>query len=171
MWDALRLRSVFYAGRFRFGGDLIKKLDFKSIVTFAVVGTLVIGVLVIIAGIPIGYIDAETAKSVIMSLSENFDRILMMIIMNTTPRNNHNIRILSYIEIIIYNIRKPTFCYYNWNMYKFIFSIFFYKNIYSLFIFFCYYIYVFCNFSFYTLSIFSNIICSLCKFFFICYLF
>ena len=39
-----------------------------------------IGVLVIIAGIPIGYIDAETAKSVIMSLSENFDRILMMII-------------------------------------------------------------------------------------------
>lgn len=70
----------FYAGRFRFGGDLIKKLDFKSIVTFAVVGTLVIGVLVIIAGIPIGYIDAETAKSVIMSLSENFDRILMMII-------------------------------------------------------------------------------------------
>ena len=70
----------FYAGRLRFGGDFIKKLDFKSIVTFAVVGTLVIGVLIIIAGIPIGYIDSETAKSVVMSLSENFDRILMMII-------------------------------------------------------------------------------------------
>lgn len=80
MWDALRSRSVFYAGRDRFGGDFIKKLDFKSIVTFAVVGTLVIGVLVIIAGIPIGYINAETANAVIMSLSENFDRILMMII-------------------------------------------------------------------------------------------
>ena len=58
----------------------MKKLDFKSIVTFAVVGTLVIGVLVIIAGIPIGYINSETANAVIMSLSENFDRILMMII-------------------------------------------------------------------------------------------
>ena len=81
MWDALRSRSVLYTGRFRLkAGDFIKKLDFKSIVTFAVVGTLVIGVLVIIAGIPIGYIDSETAKSVIMSLSENFDRILMMII-------------------------------------------------------------------------------------------
>ena len=80
MWDALRSRSVLYTGRFRFGGDFIKKLDFKSIVTFAVVGTLVIGVLVIIAGIPIGYINSETANAVIMSLSENFDRILMMII-------------------------------------------------------------------------------------------
>lgn len=58
----------------------MKKLDFKSIVTFAVVGALVIGVLVIIAGIPCGYINEETSNAVIMSLSENFDRILMMII-------------------------------------------------------------------------------------------
>ena len=58
----------------------MKKLDLKSIITLIVVSVLAVGVLVIIAGIPIGYIDAETAKSVIMSLSENFDRILMMII-------------------------------------------------------------------------------------------
>ena len=58
----------------------MKKFDFKSTITIMVVGALVLGILVIIAGIPIGYIDAETAKSVIMSLSENFDRILMMII-------------------------------------------------------------------------------------------
>ena len=58
----------------------MKKFDLKSIITLIVVSVLAIGVLVIIAGIPIGYIDDEIAKSVIMSLSENFDRILMMII-------------------------------------------------------------------------------------------
>ena len=43
-------------------------------------GALVYGVLVIITGIPCGYINEETSNAVIMSLSENFDRILMMII-------------------------------------------------------------------------------------------
>lgn len=58
----------------------MKKFDFKSTITIMVVGALVLGILVIIAGIPIGYIDAETAKAVITGLSENFDRIMMMII-------------------------------------------------------------------------------------------
>lgn len=58
----------------------MKKLDLKSIITLIVVSVLAVGVLVIIAGIPIGYIDAETAKSVITSLAENFDKALLMII-------------------------------------------------------------------------------------------
>ena len=58
----------------------MKKLDLKSIITLIVVSVLAVGVLVIIAGIPIGYIDAETAKTVITSLSENFDKALLMII-------------------------------------------------------------------------------------------
>ena len=57
----------------------MKKLDLKSIITIIVVSVLAVGVLVIIAGIPIGYIDAETSKTVITGLSENFDRIMMMI--------------------------------------------------------------------------------------------
>ena len=58
----------------------MKKLDLKSIITLIVVSVLAVGVLVIIAGIPIGYIDAETAKTVITSLAENFDKALLMII-------------------------------------------------------------------------------------------
>lgn len=58
----------------------MKKFDLKSIITLIVVSVLAIGVLVIIAGIPIGYIDDETAKSVIMSLSENYDKALLIII-------------------------------------------------------------------------------------------
>lgn len=58
----------------------MKKLDLKSIITLIVVSVLAVGVLVIIAGIPIGYIDADTSKAVITGLSENFDRIMMMII-------------------------------------------------------------------------------------------
>lgn len=58
----------------------MKKLDLKSIITLIVVGVLAVGVLVIIVGIPAGYIDAETAKTVITSLSENFDKALLMII-------------------------------------------------------------------------------------------
>ena len=58
----------------------MKKLDLKSIITLIVVSVLAVGILVIIAGIPIGYIDAETAKTVITSLSENFDKALLMII-------------------------------------------------------------------------------------------
>ena len=58
----------------------MKKLDLKSIITLIVVSVLAVGVLVIIAGIPIGYIDAETAKTVITSLSENFDKALLIII-------------------------------------------------------------------------------------------
>jgi len=58
----------------------MKKMDLKSIITLIVVSVLAVGVLVIIAGIPIGYIDAETAKTVITSLSENFDKALLMII-------------------------------------------------------------------------------------------
>lgn len=80
MWAALRLSSV-CAGLFCLkAGDFVKKFDFKSTITIMVVGALVLGILVIIAGIPIGYIDAETAKAVITGLSENFDRIMMMII-------------------------------------------------------------------------------------------
>ena len=80
MWAALRLSSVCAELFCLKAGDYVKKFDFKSIITFMVVGPLALGILVIIAGIPIGYIDAETAKTVITSLSENFDRILMMII-------------------------------------------------------------------------------------------
>ena len=58
----------------------MKKLDLKSIITLIVVSVLAVGVLVIIAGIPIGYIDAETAKTVITSLAENFDKALLMIV-------------------------------------------------------------------------------------------
>ena len=58
----------------------MKKLDLKSIITLIVVSVLAVGVLVIIAGIPIGYIDAETSKTVITSLAENFDKALLMII-------------------------------------------------------------------------------------------
>ena len=56
------------------------KWDFKSIITSSVVGVLAIGMLVIIAGIPCKFIDEETIKVVVTRLSENFDRILMMII-------------------------------------------------------------------------------------------
>ena len=58
----------------------MKKFDLKSIITLIVVSVLAIGVLVIITGIPIGYIDDETAKSVIVSLSENYDKALLIII-------------------------------------------------------------------------------------------
>lgn len=58
----------------------MKKFDLKSIITLIVVSVLAIGVLVIIAGIPFGFIDTETAKTVVMSFSENFDKALLIII-------------------------------------------------------------------------------------------